>query len=67
MTPLPSDSDPRPFRVEIPQGDLDDLRRRLGQVRRPDELPGVDWSYGVPAGYVRELVEYWRTGYDWRA
>jgi len=67
VTPLPSDSDPRPFRVEIPQGDLDDLRRRLGQIRRPDELPGVDWSYGVPAGYVRELVEYWRTGYDWRA
>jgi hypothetical protein len=67
VTPVPSDPDPRPFRVEIPQGDLDDLRRRLGQVRWPDELPGVDWSYGVPGGYVRELVEYWRTGYDWRA
>ncbi len=67
MTPIPSDSDPRPFRVEIPQDDLDDLRRRLEQVRWPDELPGVDWSYGVPGGYVRELVEYWRTGYDWRA
>ncbi|HEX8857921.1 MAG TPA: epoxide hydrolase [Actinomycetes bacterium] len=67
MTPVPADSDARPFRVEIPQGDLDDLRRRLEQVRWPDELPGVDWSYGVPGGYVRELVEYWRTGYDWRA
>lgn len=67
MTPIPSDSDPRPFRVEIPQGDLDDLRRRLGQVCWPDELPGVDWSYGVPAGYLRELVEYWRTDYDWWA
>jgi pimeloyl-ACP methyl ester carboxylesterase len=56
-----------PFRVEIPQSDLDDLTGRLGRVRWPDELPGVDWSYGVPLEYVRELVEHWRSGYDWRA
>ena len=36
-------------------------------MRWPDELPGVDWSYGVPLDYVRELVEHWRSGYDWRA
>lgn len=57
----------RPFHVEIPQSDLDDLAERLGRVRWPDELPGVDWAYGVPLDYVRELVEYWRTSYDWRA
>jgi epoxide hydrolase len=56
-----------PYRVEIPQSDLDDLAERLGRVRWPDELPGVDWSYGVPLDHVRELVEYWRSGYDWRA
>ena len=57
----------QPFRVEIPEADLDDLRARLDRVRWPDELTGVDWSLGVPLGYVRELVDYWRTGFDWRA
>jgi pimeloyl-ACP methyl ester carboxylesterase len=57
----------RPFRIEIPQAELDDLRERLGRARWPDELPGEGWSRGVPAGYLRELAEYWRDGYDWRA
>ena len=57
----------RPYRVEIPQADLDDLADRLARTRFPDELPGVDWSYGVPRDYVRELVDYWLNGYDWRA
>jgi hypothetical protein len=59
-------ADVRPFRSEIPQADLDDLAERLGRVRWPDELPGIGWSYGVPLDSVRELVEYWRTDYDWR-
>jgi epoxide hydrolase len=57
----------RPFRIDVPQADLDDLRARLSRVRWPDELPGVGWDYGVPRGYLMELTEYWRTGYDWRA
>jgi len=57
----------RPFRVEIPGTDLDDLQARLARVRWPDELPAADWSYGVPLEYVRELVDHWRTGFDWRA
>ena len=57
----------RPFRVEIPDADLEDLQARLARVRWPDELPGAEWSYGVPLGYVRELVDHWRTGFDWRA
>jgi len=57
----------RPFRVEVPQADLDDLRERLARTRWPDELPGVRWAYGVPLGYLKELAEYWRTRYDWRA
>jgi epoxide hydrolase len=55
------------YRVDIPQPELDDLRARLERVRWPDELPGVGWDYGVPLDYVRELVDYWRTGFDWRA
>jgi len=56
----------RPFRIEIPQADLDDLHDRLAHTRWPEELPGGDWSRGVPLGYLKELADYWRTGYDWR-
>ena len=38
----------QPFRIEIPQGDLDDLRSRLARTRWPDELQGVGWDYGIP-------------------
>ena len=57
----------QPFRVDIPDTDLDDLHDRLARTRWPDELPGAGWAYGVPLGYLRELAEYWRGGYDWRA
>ncbi|HJW64122.1 MAG TPA: epoxide hydrolase N-terminal domain-containing protein, partial [Actinomycetes bacterium] len=55
-----------PFRVEIPQADLDDLHDRLARTRWPDELGGVGWSRGVPLGYLKDLAGYWRDGYDWR-
>ena len=57
----------QPFRIEIPQGDVDDLHDRLANTRWPGELPGVEWSRGIPLGYLQELAEYWRAGYDWRA
>src|SRR5262249_37202714 len=57
----------RPFRIDIPQADLDDLQARLDRTRWPDQLPGVGWDYGIPPDYVKELAEYWRAGYDWRA
>jgi len=57
----------RPFRIEIPQADLDDLRDRLARTRWPEELPEVEWSRGVPLGYLKELAEYWHTVYNWRA
>jgi pimeloyl-ACP methyl ester carboxylesterase len=62
----PSDTAIRPFRIEIPQADLDDLRDRLHRTRWPDELPGVGWTRGVPLGYLQELTAYWADGYDWR-
>jgi epoxide hydrolase len=54
------------FRIDIPQAELDDLRERLGRTRWPDQLPGTGWDYGIALDVVRELAEYWRTGYDWR-
>jgi len=57
----------RPFRIEIPQADLDYLHDRLANARWPGELPGVGWDRGMPLGYLKELAGYWRTQYDWRA
>ncbi|MFD4671596.1 epoxide hydrolase family protein [Lentzea sp. NPDC058450] len=57
-----------PFRIEIPQAEVDDLRSRLAGTRWPeDDLPGVGWSYGIPLSYLRPLADYWRDGFDWRA
>ena len=56
----------RPFRIEVPEAILDDLRDRLTRTRWPDELPGVGDSYGVSLDLVKRLAERWRTGYDWR-
>ncbi|MEW2560105.1 epoxide hydrolase family protein [Streptomyces griseorubiginosus] len=56
-----------PFRVDIPQRDLDDLHARLDRTRWPDDLSATGWAYGVPAAYLRELAHHWRHSYDWRA
>jgi epoxide hydrolase len=66
MTSSPAESI-RPFRLDIPQSDLDDLHDRLDRTRWPDELPGAGWAYGVPTDYLRDLVRHWRHSYDWRA
>jgi DNA topoisomerase I, bacterial len=56
----------RPFRIEIPQADLDYLHDRLANARWPGELPGVGWTRGIPLGHLQELAEYWRTQYNLR-
>ena len=56
----------RSSRIEIAERDLYDLRSRLEQTRWSDELTGAGSDYGVPIAYVRRLVEYWLTRYDWR-
>ena len=66
MSNRPEGLELRPFRAELPQAELDDLRARLDNVRWPDELRGGAWRYGVPLEYVRELVNHWRTAFDWR-
>jgi pimeloyl-ACP methyl ester carboxylesterase len=55
-----------PFRIAVPEAELDDLADRIARTRWPDELPGVGWNRGVPVGYLSELAEYWRISYDWR-
>jgi len=56
-----------PFRIDIPESDLDDLRQRLRQTRWPDAETVDDWSQGIPLSYTRDLCEYWLQRYDWRA
>ncbi|ADB34823.1 Epoxide hydrolase domain protein [Kribbella flavida DSM 17836] len=56
-----------PFRIDVPQATLDDLRRRLDDARLPAPLPGDGWDTGVPVSWLSDLVDYWRTQYDWRA
>ena len=57
----------QPFKVQVPQAVLDDLQERLARTRWPDEVEGADWSYGTNLEYLKELVAYWQTGFDWRA
>lgn len=60
-------SDIKPFRIDIPPSDLDDLAARLDATRWPGEVTGAGTDYGMPLGVVERLAERWRTGYDWRA
>jgi epoxide hydrolase len=57
----------QPFEITVSDLVLDDLADRLASTRFPDEIDDTGWEYGIPMGYVRELVEYWRDEYDWRA
>jgi pimeloyl-ACP methyl ester carboxylesterase len=56
----------RPFRVDVPQAELDDLRDRLARTRWPDDYEGVGWDYGTDLVTMKELATYWHDGYDWR-
>jgi pimeloyl-ACP methyl ester carboxylesterase len=56
----------RPFRVNVPEADLAELRRRIAATRWPEKETVADQSQGVPLATMRELVAYWATDYDWR-
>jgi pimeloyl-ACP methyl ester carboxylesterase len=55
-----------PFRVEIPDTELIDLKERLARTRWPEPQTVDDWSQGIPLRYTRELADYWANEYDWR-
>jgi len=56
-----------PFRIDIPQATLDDLKRRLAGTRWPEQPDGAGWSLGTDLSFMRRLTERWLNHYDWRA
>src|SRR5690349_12979434 len=63
----PAPADLHPFRVAIPDAEIDDLRQRLARTRWPDRETVPDWSHGVRLENARSLVAYWQREYDWRS
>ncbi len=64
--PMPDTSEIRPFRVNVPDKDLAELRRRIAATQWPEKETVADQSQGVPLATMRELARYWATDYDWR-
>jgi pimeloyl-ACP methyl ester carboxylesterase len=62
----PEDTAIRPFRVNIPEEELVDLRRRIATTRWPDQETVTDQSQGIQLAKLKPLVAYWGSGYDWR-
>jgi pimeloyl-ACP methyl ester carboxylesterase len=62
----PEDAAIRPFRVNIPEEELVDLRRRIATTRWPDQETVTDQSQGIQLAKLKPLVAYWGSGYDWR-
>jgi pimeloyl-ACP methyl ester carboxylesterase len=57
----------RPFRIEVPEEALVDLRRRVAATRWPDKEQVADETQGVRLATMRNLAQYWQTGHDWRS
>ncbi|MSP29052.1 MAG: epoxide hydrolase [Acetobacteraceae bacterium] len=57
----------RPFHLHVDDAAIADLRDRLARTRLPDQAPDAPWAYGTDVGYLRDLIGYWRDGFDWRA
>ena len=56
-----------PFTIPFSQPAVDDLRDRIRRTRWPDEIPGANWEYGVDLSFLRQICEYWRDRFDWKA
>lgn len=56
----------RPFSIRVSDASLADLKKRLDLTRLPEPLQGPGWTHGTDIGYLRELVAYWKTGFNWR-
>jgi pimeloyl-ACP methyl ester carboxylesterase len=66
LSPVVDEPAIRPFRVDVPEDDLADLRRRLSATRWPERETVIDQSQGVRLDTMQKLVSYWESGYDWR-
>jgi pimeloyl-ACP methyl ester carboxylesterase len=56
----------QPFQLHVPDSAIVDLHERLARTRFPDQAPGEPWAYGTDVAYLQQLVEHWRTRFDWR-
>jgi pimeloyl-ACP methyl ester carboxylesterase len=56
----------QPFRIDVADAALADLRNRIARTRWPDEVSGSGWDYGTNRHYLRQLLAYWRDEFDWR-
>ena len=56
-----------PYTIAVSDEELRELAERLDRTRWPVDSPGEPWTRGAPVGFIRDLAEYWRSGYDWRA
>src|SRR5215203_456878 len=56
-----------PFKIQVPDSVLRDLKSRLERARFADEFPDAGWDYGTNLNYIQSLMTYWRDRYDWRA
>jgi len=56
-----------PFKIEIPQTRIDDLKSRLAKTRFPDEVEDAGWDYGTNLAFLRTLIDYWQNHFDWKA
>src|SRR5262249_17429555 len=66
LEPNPGAEQVRPFRIALEDAVLHDLNNRLARTRWPNQIDGSGWEYGVPITYMKELVDYWQSKYDWR-
>jgi pimeloyl-ACP methyl ester carboxylesterase len=55
-----------PYRIDVPDAELEQLRARLRNARWPEREPVDDWTQGVPLAYLRDLCRHWAEAYDWR-
>jgi pimeloyl-ACP methyl ester carboxylesterase len=56
----------QPFKIQVSDEELDDLKRRLRATRWPEKEAADDWSQGVPLAYLKNVCRYWAETYDWR-
>lgn len=57
----------RPFKVDVPEVKLVDLKTRLSRARYVEHIDGTHFNYGFNSKYLKKVITYWNSQYDWRA